>query len=190
MRELALHILDILQNAVEAGATRVALVIVEDVPTDRLVITVRDNGRGMDAQTLAQVTQPFFTSRTTRHVGLGLPLFAAAAERADGQLTIRSQPGVGTTVDVTFTLSHPDRQPLGDMTGTLLAFLLSERTPQLDYQHRVVREGASSVEETDFSFDTADISAALAGLPLTHPAVAQWLAEFLAEGEAELTHVA
>ncbi len=190
MRELALHILDILQNAVEAGATRVALAIIEDVSADRLAITVSDNGRGIDAQTLAQVTQPFFTSRTTRHVGLGLPLFAAAAERADGQLVIRSQPGAGTTVEVTFALSHPDRQPLGDMIGTLLAFLLSERTPQLSYQHRVFRAGASSVEETDFSFDTADINATLAGLPLTHPAVVQWLAEFLVEGEAELARVA
>lgn len=190
MRELALHILDILQNAVEAGATRIALAIAEDVPADRLSITVSDNGRGMDAQTLAQVTQPFFTSRTTRHVGLGLPLFAAAAERADGHLAIRSQPGAGTTVEVTFALSHPDRQPLGDMTGTLLAFLLSERTPQLDYRHRVLREGMSGVEETDFSFDTADIRAVLAGLPLTHPVVAQWLAEFLTEGETELERAA
>lgn len=190
MRELALHILDVLRNAVEASATRVALTIVEDVPADRLTITVSDNGRGMDAQVLAQVTQPFFTSRKTRHVGLGLPLFAAAAERAGGQLAISSQPGVGTIVEATFALSHPDRQPLGDIAETLLAFLLSEQNPQLDYRHRIDREGAPGAGGKDFSFDTVEIRAALAGVPLTHPAVVQWLAEFLKEGEAELEHVA
>jgi nitrogen-specific signal transduction histidine kinase len=129
MLELALHILDILQNAVEAGATGVELTIVEDEPADRLTITVADNGRGMDEQTVQRVQNPFYTTRTTRHVGLGIPLYAAAAETAAGGLTIRSQAGVGTTVEATFQLSHPDRQPLGDMAGTLLAFLLSDRRP-------------------------------------------------------------
>ena len=137
VRELALHVLDILQNTVEAGATRVTLTIHEDVPADRLTITVADNGRGMDAATVARVTNPFYTTRTTRHVGLGLPLYAMAAEQAGGRLHITSEPGIGTTVRAEFQLSHPDRQPLGDMAGTLLAFLLSERTPELRYEHRL-----------------------------------------------------
>ena len=179
MRELALHILDVLQNAVEAGATRVALEVVEDQPADRLTITVRDNGRGMDAATLARVTDPFYTSRTTRHVGLGLPLLAAAAERSDGELHIQSAPGAGTTVEVIFAYSHPDRQPLGNLPDTLLAFLLSEKAPDLHFLH--------SVGDAAFDFDTADIRAALDGVPLTHPSVRWWLAGFLAEGEAQMT---
>lgn len=178
VRELALHVLDILQNAVEAGATRVALMVDEDQAADRLTIIVRDNGRGMDAATAARATDPFFTSRETRHVGLGLPLFAAAAERAGGRLVIRSEPGCGTTVEATFQLSHPDRQPLGDMADTLLAFLLADRAPDLHYWHHVDGE--------TFEFDTADIRAALGDVPLTHPAVRQWLAEFLAEGLYQL----
>lgn len=182
MRELSLHVLDILQNAVEAGAARVSLTIDEDVPADRLAITVADDGRGMDAEMVARVTDPFYTTRTTRHVGLGLPLYAAAAERTGGHLTIRSHPGVGTTVAATFQLSHPDRQPLGDMAGTLLAFLLSERAPELRYEHHVKRSpvfGSHSV----FGFDTAEIRAELGELPLTHAVVAGWLAAFLEDGE-------
>ncbi len=191
MLELALHILDILQNTVEAGATRVRLSIVEDQPADRLTITVTDNGRGMDEQTARRVLNPFYTTRTTRHVGLGLPLFAAAAEGAGGGLSIRSQPGQGTTVETTFQLSHPDRQPLGDMAGTLLAFLLTGQAPDLVYAHHVLTNQVSAsnlVSENEFSFDIADIRAELDGVPLNQPRVAQWLAEFLAEGEAELIH--
>ncbi len=196
MLELALHVLDILQNTVEAGATRVDVRIAEDEPADRLTITVADNGRGMDAQTVERVLNPFYTTRTTRHVGLGLPLYAEAAETAGGGLTVQSEPGQGTTVEATFRLSHPDRQPLGDMSGTLVAFLLSERAPELVYRHRVIRNQVSATprsgaetlvsQEREFTFDTAAIRAELDGVPLNEPIVAQWLAGFIAEGEAEI----
>lgn len=192
MLELALHVLDILQNTVEAGATRVTLCIDEDHATDQLTISVSDNGRGMDDRTIASVVDPFYTTRTTRHVGLGLPLYAMAAEQAGGGLTIRSQPGRGTTVQAVFRLGHPDRQPLGDIAGTLLVFLLSAQAPDLDYMHRVQARSASGectstiTSGREFAFNTATIRAELDGLPFNHPAVARWLAEFLAEGEHEL----
>jgi nitrogen-specific signal transduction histidine kinase len=178
VRELALHLLDVMQNAVEAGATRVALEIREDHRADRLVITVRDNGRGIAPQALDSVTDPFYTTRTTRHVGLGLPLFASAAERAEGRLTVCSQPGAGTSVQATFVLSHPDRQPLGDLAGTLVTFLFASQAPDLHYIHRVDGE--------TFEFDTAELRAQLGDVPLTHPAVQRWLAGFLAEGEGRV----
>jgi hypothetical protein len=173
-----LHILDILENAAEAGATRVELTIQEDQPGDRLTITVSDNGRGMDAATLAQAIDPFFTTRSTRHVGLGLPLLAAAAERADGNLAVRSQVSQGTTVQAAFRYFHPDRQPLGNLADTLMAFLLGRSAPDLHYHHRV--------DEEAFDFDTVDIRAALGDVPLANPAVRWWLAGFLAEGEAQM----
>jgi len=197
MRELSLHILDILQNSVEAGATRVELSISEDLAADRLTIEVCDNGRGIAADKLLHVFDPFHTSRKTRHVGLGLPLLKAAAERCDGDATITSEVGVGTTLIVTFRHSHLDRAPLGDMTGTLLSFVLGGAC-ELKYVHRVTsrsedgrlenwEDGAGDTEARQFDCDTAEIKAELGNIPLTHPEVREWLRQFITEGEAALT---
>ena len=180
MRELSLHVLDLLQNALEAGATRLDVSIEEDLAADRLSIEVRDNGRGMSAETARQALNPFFTTRTTRHVGLGLPLLAAAAQRCDGDLAVDSQPGKGTVVSAAFRHSHIDRAPLGNMAGTLLAFLLGgdDRPLRLCYRHRVGDEA--------FEFDSAAIAAEVGGLPLSYPPLRDWLRDFIAEGEADL----
>jgi len=147
------------------------------VTADRLTITVRDNGRGMDQAQLARIFDPFYTTRKTRHVGLGLPLFKEAAERCNGDLTITSQPGQGTTLQATFQHSHIDRAPLGDMTGTLISVILAGQC-DLRYIHRIDRK--------EFGFDTANIKAELGEVPLTHPEVRRWLQEFVSEGEARL----
>jgi hypothetical protein len=177
MRELSLHILDALENSIEAGATLVELIIEEDVTADWLSITIGDNGRGMSEAQLARVADPFYTTRSTRHVGLGVPLLKAAAERCDGSLNVTSQVGVGTRLQATFRHSHIDRAPLGDMTSTLLAFILSGQG-HLRYVHRV--------GESAFELDTAEIQAQLGDVPLTHPEMRKWLREFIAEGEGAL----
>lgn len=177
MRELSLHILDALENSLEAGATYIELIIEEDRLTDRLVITIQDNGRGMSKAQLDRISDPFFTTRTTRHVGLGIPLFKAAAEHCNGSLTVTSRPGKGTRLQATFQHSHIDRAPLGDIVGTLLAILLSGAC-DVHYVHRV--------DERELEFHTADIRAELGEIPLTHPAVRRWLQGFLTEGEAQL----
>lgn len=177
MRELSLHILDVLQNSLEARATLVELTIEEDLTIDRLTITVRDNGRGMNEEQLARIFDPFFTTRSTRHVGLGLPLFKAAAQRCNGDLTVTSELGKGTRLQATFQHSHIDRAPLGDLVGTLVAFILGGAC-DLHYIHRV--------DEKTFEFHTAAIKAELGDVPLTHPAARQWLQEFIAEGERDL----
>ncbi len=180
MRELSLHVLDLLQNSLEAGATRLDVSIEEDLAADRLSIEVRDNGRGMTEEAARQALSPFFTTRTTRHVGLGLPLLAAAAERCGGRLVLDSQPGSGTVVHATFGHSHIDRAPLGDMAGTLLAFLLGGdgRPLRLCYRH--------TVGDEVFDLDSAVIEAEVGGLPLSYPPLRDWLHEFIAEGEAGL----
>lgn len=178
MRELSLHILDALENSLAAGATRVELTIDEDTVADRLHITIQDNGRGMSPEQVARVFDPFYTTRKTRHVGLGLPLFQAAARRCNGDVTISSQVGQGTRLEATFQHSHIDRAPLGDMTRTLLAFLLGG-TCDLYYRHRV--------DERVFEFDTAEIRAELGDVPLSHPAVRRWLQDYIAAGESTLT---
>jgi len=182
MRELAQHVLDIVENAIAAQATRIDLLVDEDLDADRLTLRVQDNGRGMDAETLQRVRDPFFTTRTTRHVGLGIPLLAAAAERCGGGLELVSRPGCGTTVTATFQHSHIDRAPLGDMTATLVAILMRNEPFELYYTHRI----QSNHRSETFEFDTADFKRELGDIPLTHPQVREWLREFIAEGEQTL----
>jgi len=173
-----LHILDALENSLEAGATSIELTINEDPVADLLTITIVDNGRGMSEEQLARAADPFFTSRKTRHVGLGIPLFKAAAERCGGGLTLSSQLGKGTTLQATFQHGHIDRAPLGDIVSTLLAVICSGSPCDLQYTH--------IVEHQTFAFSTSDVRLALGGLPLGHPMVRKWLQEFIIEGEEEL----
>jgi hypothetical protein len=192
MRELSLHILDAMQNSLEASATLIELTIEENLTTDRLTITIRDNGRGMSDEQLVRIFDPFFTTRSTRHVGLGIPLFKAAAERCGGDLTVTSQLGKGATLQAAFRHSHIDRAPLGNITGTLLAVILGQ-TCDVRYVHRVIgrqegrgTRGQGHEEIREFEFDTTQIKAGLGDVPLTHPAVRKWLEEFIAEGESGL----
>ncbi len=134
---------------------------------NRLTIRVADNGRGMDAQTVQRVIDPFFTTRSTRNVGLGLPLLRAAAQRCNGDLTVTSQLGVGTTVLAEFQRDHIDRAPLGDMPSTLWGVLLSDRACDLRYVHEV--------DGRVFELDTRAMREILGDVPLTHPDVRVWL---------------
>jgi len=174
VRELSLHILDALENSMEAGATRIELFIEEDLENDSLTITIKDNGRGMTEEFARQVLNPFVTTRTTRHVGLGLPLFAAAARRCNGDLSVQSAVGAGTTVTVTFQLSHIDRAPLGDVAGSLMAAILSDRAVDIDYRHKV--------DSRTFELDTEKVRRELGDVPLSHPSVREWLESTLTQG--------
>ena len=137
MLELSMHILDIVQNSLAAGSTRVEIRIREDLAADLLLIEVQDNGRGISEAMLARVVDPFVTSRTTREVGLGLPLLKEATERCEGCLEVHSEEGRGTTVVARFRLDHFDRAPLGDMGETV--GILIAANPHVDflYEHRV-----------------------------------------------------
>jgi hypothetical protein len=182
MRELSLHILDATENSLQAGATRIDLAIEEDLAADRLTITVSDNGRGMSGEQLSRVFDPFFTTRSTRHVGLGIPLFQAAAQRCNGDLTMTSELGRGTRLKATFQHSHIDRAPLGNIVRTLMAIILSadRGTGPCDLQY------VHTVDGRVFEFDTAAVRAELGDISLAHPAVRSWLQDYLTEGEAEL----
>ena len=139
MRELSLNILDIAQNSLSAGAGLVTLTVDEDSGADSLTLRVEDDGRGMDADTLQRVRDPFYTTRTTRKVGMGIPLFRMAAEMTGGSLDIVSEPGKGTAVTASFSLSHIDRMPLGDMAGTVTALI--RLNPGVDFVYRHTVDG-------------------------------------------------
>jgi hypothetical protein len=171
LRELALHILDIAHNSVSAQAKNITISVDENSITDRLHISVEDDGVGMDANMVARVTDPFTTSRTTRNVGLGIPLLKAAAEACGGYLKIKSTPGMGTRIDVEFQRSHIDRMPLGNIADTVLSLVIG--CPQVHWCFHYVVDGQ------DFLFDDALVKQELEGIPLTEPAVLSYLRELL-----------
>lgn len=132
MQDLSLHILDIVENSIAASARRIEIRIAEDTRQDLLSLEIQDDGQGMDAEAQKKALDPFFSTKTTRRVGLGLPLLAQAARETGGSLQLESEPGGGTTVKAVFQLSHPDRKPLGDIAETLRTILAGR--PELDLQ--------------------------------------------------------
>jgi len=136
MLELSLHILDIVENSTRAGARNISIEIIEDKEGDLLSIEVRDDGSGMNESTLNKVLDPFFTTKTVRNFGLGLPMLAHAAETAGGRLVIESVAGGGTRVLAEFHLSHIDRQPLGNMASTLATLVAGNADVDFLYRHR------------------------------------------------------
>ena len=178
MKELSLHILDIMQNSIRAEASLVQLTLTEDPAADVLEFSISDDGKGMSAHMAEQVTDPFTTSRTTRRVGLGIPLLKAAAEQTGGGISITSKEGEGTALSARFGYSHIDRQPLGDMAETMLGLITSYPEVDFLYQHRV--------NQKSYTLDTRQMRELLGGVPFTEPDVMLWLSDFLKENEAEL----
>ena len=174
VREIALHLLDIVENSVTAGASKVRIAIDEDLREDQLRIVVDDNGHGMDDTLLDHVTDPFVTSRTTRKVGLGIPLFKAAAEACNGYLHIESAVCVGTKLKVNFQRSHIDRMPLGDLAGTLLTLLVGFPTVRWIFEYR---KG-----DAEFLFDSGPIIEELGDVPITEPSILAFVRRLLQEG--------
>jgi hypothetical protein len=178
MKDLALHILDILQNSVTAGATLVKLQIDEIPERDEYLVRFIDNGKGMNADMVQNVTDPFFTTRTTRKVGLGLPLLKQNAERTGGNMTIQSEPGIGTEIDVMFVYRHIDRLPTGDIPGTLALTVSSYPAIDFNYTH--------TTPEGTFIFDTIEIKETLGELPINNPQVIAFMKDLISENLKEI----
>ncbi len=173
MKELSLNILDLTQNSITAGATLIEITVEEDPATDRLYIALTDNGKGMTAEQVAAVSDPFYTTRTTRKVGLGIPLFKMAAEMAGGSCTIQSTPGKGTTIAAEFKRSHIDLVPIGDMEGVVHDLVYMN--PALDFVY------TRSLGSKQFVFDTRELREVLRDIPFNEPEVSLWISENLAQ---------
>lgn len=178
LKELSLHILDIAENSVNAGASKVEISVIENLNNDTLSISIADNGKGMDTEMVRKVTDPFITTRTTRRVGLGIPFLKEAAEACNGGLKIESQPGVGTKIDVLFQRSHIDRMPLGDLSTTFLDLLIGY--PQVHWGFKY------QVNERVFQFDDREVKETLQDIPLSEPSVIDFLARTIANGIEEV----
>lgn len=177
MTEISLNVLDVSENSTEAGATLVSISVTVDVSLDLLTIAIEDNGRGMTPRQAAQVTDPFFTTRTTRKVGLGIPFFKYAAESTGGSFHIESEPGKGTAVTAVFGLSHIDRMPLGDMNLTVHNLIVYH--PDTDFVYTYTYNDAS------FTLDTRQLREILGTIPLDSPEISDYIMEFLRENEQE-----
>lgn len=178
MREISLHILDAVQNSIEADANKICIKIREDFDQDKLIIEIEDNGKGMTPEFLKDVLDPFKTTRKTRHVGLGLPLFSAAAKNCNGDFKISSKKEKGTKITVTFQHSHIDRAPLGDMVSTILAILCSDKEIDLFYHHQV--------NNKKFEVNTQKIKKILGSVSLANINVIKWLKYYLKYNFKEL----
>ena len=178
MKELSLHILDIVQNSIKAEAKNIAIDIEENSATDTLTITVTDDGCGMSEEFLARVRDPFTTTRTTRKTGMGISLFEAAAVQTGGNLDIKSKLGEGTTLTVTFGLTNIDRAPLGNMAGTMVAIIGGAPDINYIYKHKT--------DKGEFVLDTRDLREVLGDVPFDVPEVLEWINGYIEEGLAEI----
>ncbi len=174
MKELSLHILDIAQNSITAGCGRLSLSLVEE--SGVLTLTLTDDGRGMSPELLAAVTDPFTTTRTTRNVGLGLPLLRLAAEQTGGSLAVESKEGAGTTVRAQFLIGHIDCPPLGHMGETVAMLVQGAPEVALTYEHQTVKGR--------FLFDTDELRAELGpDISLADGEIFFWMRDYIAEQE-------
>ncbi len=182
MEELSLHIMDVLQNSLGAGARRIDLEIEEDKERDRLVIRVKDDGKGMTREELKRVQDPFYTTKREIGVGLGIPMFKWVAEHCDGSFFMDSEPGKGTVLEAVMRLSHIDRPPMGNLADTLLGMVVS--SPHVRF---VIRYKSNKGE---FLFDTQEVKEILGDVPLSSAEVVGFLKKYLAENLREVMEAA
>ena len=178
MEDLSLHILDIVENAIAARAKNIGVTIIEEPDKDRLVIKIKDDGMGMDEEVSQKAIDPFFTTRSSRKVGLGLSLMNQAAQEAGGSLRIESELGKGTIITATFQYHHIDRKPLGNMTETMTMLLLGNPQLNIIYTHQRKRKG--------YVFNSQWLKERFNDQPSFSPEAIQWLRKHLNEGLARI----
>ena len=178
MRELSLNILDIAQNSIAAGAALTRIVVEENTAEKTLLIGIYDNGKGMTEEQVRNVQDPFYTTRTTRKVGMGIPLFKMAAEQTGGSFSIESRQGVGTRVEALFKTDSIDFTPLGDMSSTITTIVCMNEDKDFIY--------IRSIDDEKFEFSSADIKTVLDGVPLSEPSVMSWVEGYITEHTEQL----
>lgn len=171
LAELSMHVMDIVQNSISAGATLVRVKIEQNYSLDTLTIEIEDNGRGMTKEEIKKVQDPFYTTKSYKKVGLGIPLFRQIAEHCDGSFEIQSTPGKGTLIRAKFRMSHIDLPPIGNLKDTILTLVVGK--PEIDFLFEIYKDGVS------FVLDTREIKRELQDVPVNHPEVIRFLDEFI-----------
>ncbi len=178
MEDISLHILDIAENSIRAGATLIKITITEDTDEDLLSVEIEDNGRGISNDLIREVLNPFYTTRRTRKIGLGLSLLAQSARETGGDLLIRSEENMGTVVTAHFIPSHIDMKPLGKIADTILVLIAGNRKIDFVFIHE--RNGCN------YSLDTRLIKAGLDEVPIDSPSVLSALKKYLCQSLSEI----
>ncbi len=178
MRELSLNILDIAQNSISAGASLTEIVVDENTKDKTLLIGIYDNGCGMTEEQVKSVIDPFFTTRTTRKVGMGIPLFKMSCEQTGGKFTIESEKGVGTKINALYKTDSIDFTPLGDIASTIVTIVSMNSDKEFLFRR--------ILDDKEFVFSTVEIKKILDGVPLSEPSVMNWMEEYLNEQYNEL----
>lgn len=178
MEDISLHILDIAENALKAGAKRIEIHVIEDIEKDLLKIQILDNGKGIDEKMVQMVTDPFVTTRTERRVGLGLPLLAESARMAGGNVRIKSEPGKVTMVEADFVYSNIDRKPLGNIVRTMTVLIAGNSDVDFHYCHEKNNQS--------YCMDTGELQRHLEEIPINHPDVIGFIKKDMEQGLKEL----
>lgn len=174
MDEIALNILDIAYNSIRAHATLIRIMVTDSIKDNKINIIIEDNGDGMDEQTVNQVADPFYTTRTTRKVGLGIPLFKQTAELTGGYLHIHSTPGQGTCVETQFVKDHIDTPMMGNVIDTMLTLI--QANENIDYIF------VYKTDKNDFILDTKEMKDILGDVKINEPEVLLWIKDYMKEG--------
>ncbi len=180
MKELSLHILDIVQNSVSAGAKTVTIEVVEDVDDNIYSITISDDGKGINKEDVEKVTDPFYTTRTTRKVGLGLPLLKQNAELAGGYFSLDTEVGKGTKVTAVFQHNHIDRPIMGDIAGVVVLNVASYQNIRWIYVHKT--------NISEYKFDSLEIKEVLGDLDINQTKVIKFLKEMINENLSAINY--
>lgn len=178
MKDISLHILDITQNSIVAEANLIEITIDENDANDKLAVTIEDNGKGMSPEMVAKIADPYTTSRTTRKVGMGIPLFKLNAERTGGSLSIKSEVGKGTAIEAVFIPSNIDCLTLGDIAGVVV--LLVSGNPNVDFIYNHNKNGNT------YCFDSREIKEVLGDVSISDPSISKYLKEMIQTNLEEL----
>lgn len=173
MQELSLTVLDIAENSAQANATNVKICIVQNTNKNLQTLTIQDNGKGMSKKMVENAFNPFFTTRTTRKVGLGLSFLKMNAELTGGSVQIESIVKKGTTVTANFNLDHVNRTPLGDMASTMAALI--QGNPNVVFEYIFEKDGAK------FAFSSKQVQEILEDIPINTPCVTMFIKGYIAE---------
>jgi len=178
MNNISMHILDIVQNSISAKSSLIEICINENLKTNLFNVLIKDNGKGMDDEFLAHVEDPYITTRTTRKVGLGIPLLKHSAEQSNGYIKVHSEKNIGTTIQATFQHDHIDRPPLGDIAGTIVLVVAANPDVEFKYVH--------CVNNNKYEFDTREVKQVLDDVRINDPKIRGMLKEMITENLREI----